>query len=153
MGWFWSQQWIKKGTPISWYWHWDKHYSIVLGSFCSICIRHGQNIVGDCIYPYTTRGGRRCLALSVWKWTPFRRKKLCRASAFSPIRAVVELLHVLVWRAKHLPTISLVLCLGFCLLTFSQVLLGWPGVPQWSVDHLRTSHVNLTGNGNKASCL
>ena len=83
MGWFWSQQWIKKGTPISWYWHWDKHYSIVLGSFCSICIRHGQNIVGDCIYPYTTRGGRRCLALSVWKWTRFG-KKFVQSFRFQP---------------------------------------------------------------------
>ena len=70
-------------------------------------------------------------------------KNLGRASAFSPLRAVFELWHVLAWWAKHLPTISLVFCLGFCLLTFSQVLLGWPGVPQWSVDRLRTRHVNL----------
>ena len=42
-----------KGTPISWYWHWDKSYSILFGSFSSISIRHGQNIVGECSCPYT----------------------------------------------------------------------------------------------------
>ena len=55
------------------------------------------------------------------------------------------------WWEKHLPTISLVFCLGFCLLTFSQVLLGWPGATQWPAGPLRTSHVSLTGNGNKTS--
>ena len=52
-----------KGTPISWYWHWDKSYSILFGSFSSISIRHGQNIVGECSCPYTHH-----VMVAYWRW-------------------------------------------------------------------------------------
>ena len=36
------------------------------------------------------------------------------------------------------------LCLGLWLLY--KVLLGWPGITQWLLDHLRSTHVTWTGN-------
>ena len=152
MGWFWSQQWIKKGTPISWYWHWDKLYSIVLGSFCSICIRHGQNIVGTASTLIQQEGAGDALHYQ-FENVPDLEKKIVQSFRSQPDKGRCWIVTCFSMTGKASPDNKSCIVLGLLLLTFSQVLLGWPGVPQWSVDHLRTSHVNLTGNGNKASCL